>query len=208
MFVFHYEFKGNGMHGLIFRSFETFVINVYGAELWTRAMDRLDPGFDSFEPLFHYEAALALQLKEVCAEALDKPVDMLLEDFGTYLVADAQSERVRRLLRFGGVDYEDFLRSLEDLPGRARLAVSDLDLPEIELIEEGEGRYDVFTSAQEGWFGHVLTGVLRALADDYGALVFIEHMGREVGREKISVQLLEAAFAQGRAFDLASGFGE
>ncbi len=177
---------------------------MYGTPVWERVVAQLDLGFSSFEPLFHYEDKVAQLLLDGCAAALDKPSDMLLEDFGTYMVADAQSERVRRLLRFGGVDYEDFLRSLEDLPGRARLAVSDLDLPEIELVEVGEGQFSVRSRAAIGRFGHVLTGMLRALADDYGALVFIEHMGEDAGFEQISVQLLEAAFAQGRSFDLAS----
>ena len=44
---------------------------------------------------------------------------------------------------------------------------------------------------------------LRALADDYGALVFIDFGGRENGVDRLSVRLLEADFAEGRGFDLA-----
>lgn len=195
------------MHGLILRSFETYIVQIYGEASWGRAVSELEDGLESFEPMFHYEDDVATEVLAACHRAIGKPEDILLEDFGTYLVANPSSERVRRLLRFGGIDYEDFLQSLEDLPGRARLAVGDLDMPEIEVIEGAEGQYTVSVPAGAGHFGHVLTGALRALADDYGALVFVEHMGAVRGREEVTVQLLEARFAEGRTFDLASGAG-
>ena len=40
------------------------------------------------------------------------------------------------------------------------------------------------------------------MADDYGDLVILEHSGTEDGAEVISVMLVEAEFAEGRAFDL------
>ncbi len=57
-------------------------------------------------------------------------------------------------------------------------------------------------------FGYVMLGILRAMADDYGALVVLEHQGwQDAGEEVIQVHLLEAAFAQGRSFDLVAGEG-
>jgi hypothetical protein len=45
-------------------------------------------------------------------------------------------------------------------------------------------------------------GVLRAMADDYGALVYLEHKGAPDGIETIEISLLEAEFAVGRGFEL------
>ncbi len=196
------------MHGLINRSFESFLTITYGEPLWAAVVEDLDAGFDRFEPMLHYDDALSYKMLESAALRLGKPPDALLEDFGTYLVANPATERIRRLLRFGGVDYEDFLASLEDLRGRARLAVPDLDLPVIELGDEGGGTYRLACHSPHKGFGHAYLGLLRALADDYGALVLIDYEGESDGAEILTIQLADADFAEGREFDLAAPVAE
>lgn len=191
------------MHGLINRSFESFLRNTYGVALWEDVVQELDAGLETFEPMFHYDDGLTRRLLDISARRLEKPGAVLLEDFGTFLVAHPASERLRRLLRFGGVDYEDFLLSLEDLRGRARLAVPDLDLPVLELTEHAAGEFSLECISPHEGYGHVFLGLLRALADDYGALVFIEYGGRRKGRDRLTIRLFQADFAEGRGFRLA-----
>jgi hypothetical protein len=194
------------MHGLIYRSFENFIRNSYGAGVWTGLMVALDTGFDGFEPMFHYDDTLIDRMVANVASALGQRPEDLLEDFGTYLVADPSAERVRRLLRFGGVDYEDFILSLEDLRGRGRLAVPDLDLPEIEVEDLGEGAFLVSCRHSHDGAVHVLHGLLRALADDYGALVVIERVAPvapDAPNGCLRLQLLERDFGRDRGFALA-----
>ncbi|PIE09127.1 MAG: heme NO-binding protein [Rhodobacterales bacterium] len=193
------------MHGLINRSLENFIRCTYGDALWAAVMDDLDCGFDSFEPMFVYEDGLTRQVLDLLSARLDKPRAALLEDLGTFLVTDESTESVRRLLRFGGVDYEDFLHSLDDLPGRARLAVADLHLPELELLDQGEGDFTLRVNTSLPGFGLVFLGVLRAMADDYGALALLQYMGPSGEDEVISIRLLDAGFQEGRSFDLAVG---
>ncbi len=47
-----------------------------------------------------------------------------------------------------------------------------------------------------------MVGILRAMADDYGALVTLDHRGLRQEREEIEITLVEAAFAEGRSFAL------
>lgn len=190
------------MHGLINRSFESFLRFTYGAQLWASVVEDLDAGFDQFEPVLHYDDALSYKMLDSAATRLGKPPETLLEDFGTFLVASPATRRIRRLLRFGGVDYEDFLASLEDLQGRARLAVPDLELPQLELEDEGGGGYRLACRSPHRGTGHVFLGLLRALADDYGALVLIDYIGEANGAEILTLRLADADFAEGRAFDL------
>lgn len=171
--------------------------------MWQALVVELDSGIERFEPMFHYGSGVAERLVRLAEARLQKPKGALLEDFGTYLVAHPASDRVRRLLRFGGVNYEDFLLSLDDLAGRARLAVPDLILPETELTELGAGEYLVsFTRMQPG-APQVFLGLLRALADDYGALVTVDYAGPDAPPGSISLRLLETDFAEGRGFRLA-----
>ena len=104
----------------------------------------------------------------------------------------------------------DFLNSLDELPARVRLAVPDLPMPQIELQEEGTERVRVVVrprSGTEGLFGHVFSGLLRAMADDYGALVFLDLNPGEDGIDIIDVCLLDVDFAEARDFELGAQAG-
>lgn len=191
------------MHGLINRSLQCFLRDTYGAALWARVAHEARLGFDSFEPMLVYEPALTTAVLTEAARILGKPQEVLLEDMGTYLVSHPSTEAVRRLLRFGGVSFFDFLHSLEDLPERGRLAVPDLDLPELELADLGQGEYRLAVFSPHPGAGHVVMGLLRAMADDYGALVLLDHEG-VIGRaEDIHVHLLDHSHSSGRQFDLS-----
>ncbi len=191
------------MHGLINRSVQCFVRDIYGPELWDRVTEVLDLGFDNFETMLSYEDQITYDLVDVLAGQLGKPSEDLLEDLGTYLVSHPNVQSLRRLLRFGGVSFEDFLHSLDDLPDRARLAVSDLELPQLELRAHAQGVFSLHCTSPHPGFGHVVLGVMRAMADDYGALVFMEHQGGQTGTEVLSINLLEIEFNEGNSFDLA-----
>lgn len=193
------------MHGLINRSFEGFLCGTYGNEFWRKIVHELGLGFDSFEPMFRYDISILREMIDIAARKLGKTRENLLEDFGTFLIVDPQSSTVRRLLRFGGVNYTEFLHSLEDLPGRARLAVAELDMPEIEIDEICEGQYKLSVRHPEPGCGYVVLGALRALADDYGALAFLEHTGRNSQTEDLMIYLLDMAHTEGRHFNLAVG---
>lgn len=196
------------MHGLINRSLENFLKLTYGAGLWQQVLHDLDPGFETFEPMLRYPDAMAQALIDAAAAHLGKPRAGLLEDFGTFLIAHPQSWRLRRLMRFGGVDFDDFLHSLDDLQGRARLAVPDLDLPQLELADNGGGDFTLSCGGPWDGFGLVMMGVLRAMADEYGALVLLERLGSGDGREILSVRVLETRFSRGRDFSLAARAGQ
>jgi len=196
------------MNGLINRAIECFARDSYGDGLWQEVIAGLATDAAAFEPLKPCDPEVTARLVTALAARLERPPADLLEDLGTYLVAQPRSESIRRLMRFGGVDFAEFLESLEDLPDRARLAMSELDLPAISLHVQGAGafRVEVARSDCAGLrFGPVLLGLLRAMADDYGALVLLEYRGCDALREIIEVHLLDVAFADGRDFDLASG---
>lgn len=188
------------MHGLVNRSIQSFLSDTYGAALWSAVVQRARLPEDGFEAMLHYEDELTDKALATACQQLGKPLNALLEDLGSYLVT---REALRRLLRFGGVDYAEFLMSLEELQGRGQMALPDLALPEIEVTAEPEGRYKLrIRSAHTGW-GAVFTGLLRAMADDYGALALIEQRLEGAGADIVTVELLEARFAAGRRFDLA-----
>lgn len=192
------------MHGLINRAIQAFVTSTYGADRWEEVMEEAGLGFTEFEAMLFYTDEQSGRMLAAMEQVLARPLPEMLEDMGTFLVSNPQVEALRRLLRFGGVNYVEFLHSLDDLPDRARLAVSDLHLPGLELVEQAPQQFELVCQPGLPGYAYVLMGVLRAMADDYGDLVFLDHSGTQGGAEVISITLVETKFAAGREFDLGA----
>ncbi len=193
------------MHGLINRAIQCFVRDTYGEDCWL-AVAR-DAGIDPprFEAMLTYDDTLTDDVLAALGASLSKPQEELCEDIGTYVVSHPNTEAVRRLLRFGGATFEEFLQSLEDLPDRARMAVPDLELPQLELRECGRDLFCLMCKADHPCFACALLGILRTMADDYGALVCLDFVEKGPGRDLIKISLVEGAFAEGRSFELGAG---
>lgn len=191
------------MHGLINRSIQCFLVDTYGVAVWGDVVQTAGLGFDNFEAMLSYDPDITEAVILAAMVVLGRPREVLLEDLGTYLVSHPNLEALRRLLRFGGVNFSDFLDSLEDLPERGRLALPEIDLPCLRLTDQGNGVLKLSTSIMIPGVGHVIVGLLRAMADDYGALVLLDHAGTAGGQEIISIQLLDQSYTQGKTFDLA-----
>ncbi|RWR49348.1 heme NO-binding protein [Sinirhodobacter ferrireducens] len=188
------------MYGLINKALQAFLVENYGPALWSRVAHALGVGPEGFEAMLRYEDRLTEELIDIAARTLDKPRAALLEDVGAFLTT---IEPLRRLLRFGGSDYWEFLFSLDELQGRGLMTLPDLELPELSLRSESGGRFVIEVRGPIAGWGAVMAGLLRAMADDYGALVLIEAVPPCGRLERVQVMLLEAAYASGRRFDLA-----
>lgn len=195
------------MHGLINRAIEMFVRQTYGTKTWIGLAEKLALETVEFEPILTYDDDLTLAVLSELSAQLERDIPDILEDIGTFLVTHSSTEALRRLLRFSGRDFIEFLYSLEDLPARAQLAIDDLNLPHIELREHALERFSIIVrdvALDELPLGYVLLGLLRALADDFGALVLLEHKGTKDGTETISVCILNASHNEGRPFVLGT----
>ena len=194
------------MHGLVNTSIERFLRRAYGNDRWQAVASAAGLGIDTFEPMMSYDDSVTEAVLDAASAQTGLSRADLLEDLGTFLVSDTSMEPLRRLLRFGGDDYTEFLHSLDDLPDRVRLAVPELQLPRIESQEVTPGLFRL--SISPGWPGiaHVFAGVLRTMADDYGALVMLDHRGERRGCDEFSIAVVEKDFATGRSFALGTGW--
>ena len=190
------------MHGLINKAIQCFVLDTYGRETWREMAQSAALPVMQFEAMLIYEDTLTEQALDATVRFLDKPRTDVLEDIGTYLASHPNVEALRRLLRFGGAHFIEFLYSLDDLHDRARLAVDDLELPRLTLVRHTENHYSLLCGAAFPGWGHVLVGILRVMADDYGALACLEHCGAKDQTETIDIRLVHTSYAQGRTFVL------
>lgn len=193
------------MHGLINRSIQLFISETYGASVWVKGAEKAGAPSDGFEAMLSYDDGATQKLLVVFSEMLDKPVETLLEDMGTFLISNQMFGPLRRLLRFGGENFVEFLHSLDGFQDRARLAIAGLDVPELELFDDGSGSFRLTCRWHLPGAGHLLIGVLRAMADDYGSLVLLDYTGWDMdGHDTIHIDLLDDGFASGREFHLAA----
>lgn len=190
------------MHGLFNRAIQRFLTGTYGPDLWEEIIRRADLESPEFEALLLYEDRVTQDVLSAAADRLGKPSEDILEDLGTYLISNPSSDTVRRLLRFGGADFTGFLWSLHDLPDRARLAMPDLDLPEFSLTQTSDTAYSLECRTRCPEFCHVTLGALRAMADDYGALVGLDSVLKPGYGATITVSVYQAAYHEGREFML------
>ena len=190
------------MLGLINRSFQFFLRDTFGVELWETVAKVAGIRVSGFESMLIYDDNLINQMIEAACALLQRPRESLMEDMGTYLVSHHSMQTVRRLLRFSGVNFSDFLNSIEELPERGRLVLPELELPELELRDLGGGHFRLRCRAQLPGAGHIVMGLLRAMADDYGALILLDHLGLDAGSELISVQIADQALYEARPFSL------
>lgn len=193
------------MHGLINCAVERFIRTTYGDEIWSEVAGASGLECTSFEPMLTYPDEITQIVVVSASERLGRPYQALLEDIGTFLVTDPSVEVLRRLLRFGGASYTEFLFSLNELYGRVKLALPDLEVPKLALEPDGDGSYSLVISQGIKGIGYSILGALRAMADDYGSLATVEYDGSsETGEERLRVAVFDAEFARGRAFDLVA----
>ncbi len=75
----------------------------------------------------------------------------------------------------------EFLQSLEDVHDRAKIALPDLDVPQFELETQSNDTFVLNYRFEKLGMGAVFLGLLRGMADDYGALILIDHIPKRDG---------------------------
>ncbi|MBK4215516.1 heme NO-binding protein [Paracoccus caeni] len=182
------------MHRLIDRAIEEFLRDTYGDALLGAVQQMMGRAADlPAEEGLHDNSRI-----HVAARRLAKPADELFEDLGAWL---ARQEAIRRLLRFSGREFAEFVIRLDELPGRAHMILPDICMPAITVTECSLGDLRVILPERETGWTALLAGMLRVMADDYGALGLISVEGSQIG-----VLIPDAEFAQGRDFQLGAAF--
>lgn len=162
------------MNGLINRSFELFIRDSHGERIWDRLarQARVDPR--GFFLLQRSADDITQALVTEASKILGKPADELAEDLGGWLT---RREPIRRLLRFSGRDYPEFIEAVSEFPGRALMVIDSLQVPDIHVTAHSAAGYEVRIDSDSAFLTMMLAGVLRGMADDYGALAVIQING-------------------------------
>ncbi|KRW94480.1 heme NO-binding domain-containing protein [Paracoccus sp. MKU1] len=183
------------MHGLVNRCIEAFLRSTYGSATWQKIAAEVDVHPDGFLTWSASPDSVTHAIVIASARRFDKSLGELLEDIGAWL---SRQEQIRRLLRFGGANFEEFVESLRELPGRIKLVIPDLEFPGFVVLADAPGNYRIIADPHQPGLMRVLAGMLRVMADDYGSLVIIS-----VVRDCIAIEIVLPDYSGKRRFDLS-----
>lgn len=194
------------MHGLICKAVEGFVIDQHGPGTWSVIRAEAGVDFEHFESLRVYDGILAEHVFDATATALRRDRNVLFEDVGGWICTHPSLEAIRRLIRFTGKTFVNLLYALDEVHDRACMAVPGLNLPRYHLERDGDGEFEITCRWTVAGGAAVLIGVLRAMADDYGALALIDagdarHEGG-VWIEHVHISIVEQSYQAPREFTL------
>lgn len=176
------------MHWLVRKSIESFLRETYSDDFWLTVCRSSGMSSRSSYIIDRHSQ----ELITTASDRLEKPECELLEDLGAWI---ARQERIRRLLRFSGRDFNDFLLNLEMLADRVSMVAPDLSVPRMQVTEEGADVVRVdFPPDESGWVS-MMAGLVRCMADDYGALCLIW-----ADENSLTVQISDGSFTPGRHF--------
>ncbi len=190
------------MHGMINRAFQGFLVDTYGRDTWDEVRSVAQLRFPDFEAMLRYEDKVTLDCFKAATDVLHKHPNALLEDLGTFLITHEPYAPLKRLLRFGGSTLSEFILSLDELADRGRMAMPDIEMPEIEVTQGAEASFRIKAEWALPGVGPILLGALRAMADDYGALATLSLDGFDGARECIRIDVFDMAHSEGNAFVL------
>lgn len=195
------------MHALINKALQSYVSACHGQQAWKQVAVCAGVPSDPLDIMLQHPADQTDVILRAMENVLNRDRVALLEDLGTFLASNPICENLRRLLRFGGQNFMEFSLSLPDMPARVRLAVPDMPMPRLR-IERVANPVDVQAhlrlicyAADPSW-GHVLLGLIRAMADDYGALALFKHTTKDAQCSLIDIEIVESGFATPRQFNL------
>ncbi|MGR3199437.1 MAG: heme NO-binding domain-containing protein [Paracoccus sp. (in: a-proteobacteria)] len=178
------------MNRLVSRAIEEFLRSTYGEKL----VQELD-GTPEAEASVADPARIDVTGLSRGGYRLSKPLSEMLEDMGGWMT---RIEPIRRLLRFSGRDFKDFLLRLDELPGRANLVLPTLPVPRLQVETSERGvRVMIIDPDPDAAWQFLFVGLIRGMADDYGALCLIT-----IEEASIRIDIWEEQFAEGRLFSL------
>ncbi|MGB3408010.1 MAG: heme NO-binding domain-containing protein [Jannaschia sp.] len=191
---------------MICKSLESFVTATHGAAVWDGVRRQAGLSASGFEAMLSYEDRQFGEALQAASTALHVSPTQLLEDIGTWICTHPPLAPVRRLFRFSGTTFRDLLMSLDEIDARARMAVPELELPVYHLSEIGKAEFEVQSTWCMPGASGLMTGALRAMADDYGVLAMIEaetaHRFTGGWLETVSIRLVDEDFHVPKAFSL------
>lgn len=184
------------MHGMVNKGLQTYLTDIFGAEVWEDVCTAGGLSQFNFETMLTYDDELTEQIVVGATKTLNRSRDDILEDFGTHVAGAEGLPVVRQLLQFGGENFEEFLQSLEEMHDLCRIVLPELDVPVFVLDASHAGACTVHYTFEKPGYGAVFLGILRAVASAYDTLALVEHVADPTGTSGVfAISVLQTGWS-------------
>lgn len=171
------------MLGLINCLIQCFLRDSFGPLIWHQVAFQARLGFDDFEPMLSYDDEMTERLvSRPPPQFCSAPAKLFWRIWAPIWCRTRMSRRCAGCCGLAGWDLSIFFTRLRTCL-RGGVWRCRLELPLLEVCDLGQDDYLLRCAPMVQGVGHVMVGLLRAMADDYGALVLLEHGGDMTGDE-------------------------
>ena len=166
------------MLGLINQPLVEFVRELHGEAAVRDLRRSVEGGQDRFEIFLEYPSSTTEVLLNFVAKLRGLDRDFVLDDLGTFAMTKLWGSALRDLALNSGADFEDFLRNLPHF----LKAISFLDerwaAKNVHVRYRPDCQFDIICEGASAHLAPLFQGMLRAIADEFEALVLIERFSQ------------------------------
>ena len=161
------------MYGLINKAVEGLVRSKFGDATWDRIRTRAGLPDEPFISMEQYADKTTYDLVGAASAELGAPAEAILEEFGLYWVKYTAEAGYGELMKSAGKTFPEFLRNLDQLHTRVKLAFPHLAPPSFAVSDETAGSLTLSYYSGRPGLAPLVVGLLRGLADRFSVDVQI-----------------------------------
>ncbi|MEY4117266.1 MAG: hypothetical protein RLZZ116_594 [Planctomycetota bacterium] len=156
-----------GMYGLINKAVEGLVRSKFGDATWDRIRNRAGLPDEPFISMEQYDDKTTYDLVGAASAELGAPAEAILEEFGIYWVKYTAEGGYGELMKSAGKTFPEFLRNLDQMHTRVKLAFPHLAPPSFAVSDETANSLTLAYYSHRPGLAPLVVGLLRGLGDRF-----------------------------------------
>ena len=159
------------MYGMVNLAVKELVTETHGPQTWSRICKAAGLDDEDFSSLQKYPDEVTFKLVGAASEVLQTPAEAILEAFGEYWTDYAKRTSFSRLLRFGGANFTEFVRNLDQMHAKIKFSLPELEPPQFRISEVEEGRFRLHYYSKRQGLAPLVRGMLKGVAKLYDVVI-------------------------------------
>ena len=159
------------MYGLINKAVEGLVRSKFGDAAWDRIRTRAGMPDEPFVSMEQYPDQTTYDLVGAATVELGAPAEAILEEFGRYWTVYTAEAGYGELMRSAGSTLPEFLRNLDQLHTRVKLAFPQLKPPSFAVRNETASSLELEYYSDRPGLAPLVVGLIKGLAERFAVSV-------------------------------------
>ena len=152
------------MKGIINKGIQDMVISMKGEEAWLNVKERAGCKEEFFALTEDYPDELTVSLAKAISEVMDMPLDVVLEEYGRFVVNNTMKEHYGIYYKIAGNNAREFLLNMKTVHERATNSIPNAKPPRFEYEELSDGAIKMHYFSERN-LCKVLLGLIRGVGE-------------------------------------------